>query len=301
MLAGTEPFFRFLRERESIRLRKEAGRPWPWTENPILREWKFTNVRRYHDRTTVELRNNFYEPNFYADRKDILLNCAIYRYFGTHEFASAVGWRSYANPGFEEIKDIAFRRLGAKQRVFTGAYVITNGGIAGAKPNVVIDMYLKNYYKKIPTLAEVPEIYGWQKMSEFMHPMPGFGGTGFMTKEVLLDTMLTNFWGDPMIDEHGRPQSRPKDYWQWTPVGPGSLRGAARVKGVYPGKLGKPATREVIMELTRSATDANLWPTEWGPLAPTDIQFQLCEFDKHERVRTGEGAPRSRYRKSAYA
>lgn len=301
MLAGTEPYFRFLRERESIRLRKETGRPWPWTENPILREWKFTNVRRYHDRTTVELRNRFYEPNFHADRKDILLNCAIYRYFGTHEFATAIGWRSYEDPGFEEIKDTAFRRLGAGKRVFTGAYVITNGGIPGAKPNVVVEMYLKNFYKRISTLAEIPELYGWQKMSMFMSSIPGFAGTGFMAKEVLLDTMLTNFWGNPMMDEHGRMQSRPKDYWEWTPVGPGSLRGAARVKGLYPEKLGFPATREVIMELTDSARHPDLWPAEWGLLAPTDIQFQLCEFDKYERVRTGEGAPRSRYRGRNYA
>ena len=34
----------------------------------------------------------------------------------------------------------------------------------------------------------------------------------------------------------------------------------------------------------------------WGILAPTDIQFQLCEFDKYLRVKLEEGRPRSRYK-----
>ena len=38
------------------------------------------------------------------------------------------------------------------------------------------------------------------------------------------------------------------------------------------------------------------WPEEWVELELHDIQFQLCEFDKYERVKHREGRPRSLYK-----
>ena len=40
-------------EREAIRLRKEAGRPLPWTDDPILATGRFCNVYREYDRRTL--------------------------------------------------------------------------------------------------------------------------------------------------------------------------------------------------------------------------------------------------------
>jgi hypothetical protein len=51
-LKPADTLWAYIEERERIRLRKEAGEPFPWTEDPILRAFKFTNVRRIHDRTT---------------------------------------------------------------------------------------------------------------------------------------------------------------------------------------------------------------------------------------------------------
>ena len=38
------------------------------------------------------------------------------------------------------------------------------------------------------------------------------------------------------------------------------------------------------------------WPKNYVDLELHDIQFQLCEFDKYERVINNEGRPRSKYR-----
>ena len=48
-------FFEFCAEREAIRLRREAGQPFPWTDNEILRDYRFTNINRKHDKGTVAL------------------------------------------------------------------------------------------------------------------------------------------------------------------------------------------------------------------------------------------------------
>jgi len=60
----------WIKERESIRKRKETGMPRPWTTDRILRDFKFCNVRREDDRVTqwfaANWRNEKYwdEPNF---------------------------------------------------------------------------------------------------------------------------------------------------------------------------------------------------------------------------------------------
>jgi len=47
-----EQFVWFIRERESIRKKKESGSPPPWTDDPFLQKYKFTNVWRQDDKTT---------------------------------------------------------------------------------------------------------------------------------------------------------------------------------------------------------------------------------------------------------
>lgn len=49
-------FFRFCRERESVRLKRDAGLPAPWSDDPILQRGRFLNVFREDDRGTKAVR-----------------------------------------------------------------------------------------------------------------------------------------------------------------------------------------------------------------------------------------------------
>jgi hypothetical protein len=276
-------FYAFIRERESIRLRREQGQPWPWTDDPILRQYKFTNVRREHDATSRALNAEFYHRHpcsVDTQRKQALLNCATFRYFGTIEFARALGWQQRFEP--DRIVGLASRRLATKQRVFTGAYVITNQGIKAPKEQVVVHHFLGPLWDKADWLVQVALAKNsWREVADRMATLQGFGGTGFMTKEVLLDTMqVPGFW----------PTPRPSDYWTWTPVGPGARRGLERVYGACPTDA---LRRELLWRL--HGLQIQEWSDNWGKLSPHDIQFQLCEFDKYERTRLGQGRPRSTY------
>lgn len=295
MLANrANAFFDYLTERENVRLRKEAGDSFPWTEDPILQTYKFTNVRRHHDRTSMELRNRFYGPNFHDDLKTVLMNCATFRYFGTYEFASAIGWQSYEDFDFDLIENTATERLENKERVFTGAYVITNQGISAPKQEVVVHYFLKALWKETPEIVDLAKkTRSWEKVAKRMIKINGFGGTGFMTKEVLLDTTYTGFW-DVVKKEGDNTFSYPADWNKWTPIGPGALRGAARVLG---DDTAKPVSNEKAFEVIMSLLELqDLFFYHDFKLSPTDIQFGLCEFDKYERVRLNQGRPRSKYR-----
>lgn len=298
-LANEKAFFSFVEEREQIRLRKEADLPYPWTEDQILRDYKFTNVHRHHDRTSRELRERFYNKQYNGDECSILMNAAFFRYFGTYEFASVVGWTEYGDMDddhWEEVKWEAADRLANKERVFTGAYVITNQGISAPKQEVVVDYFLKALHKAAPTLVDImSETGSWEDVATEMRKIQGFGGSGFMTKEILLDTTYTGFWPNKVEHPKDGMFSFPDDWDTWTPIGPGARRGAARVSGDDTAKpIKEDAAGEVIKEL-HFMQDLYL-PEEWDSLAPHDVQFQLCEFDKYERVRLGQGRPRSRYK-----
>jgi hypothetical protein len=104
-----------------------------------------------------------------------------------------------------------------------------------------------------------------------------------MAKETLLDTLYTDFW----------PSGRPADFNDWTPVGPGSKRGAARISG----SDRKSLSAEETLKLCREVYDMRdqYWPKDYVALDLTDIQFQFCEAQKYEKVRLGEGRPRSFY------
>jgi len=293
-------FFDYLNERESVRLRKEAGDFFPWTEDKILQTYKFTNVRRQHDKTSMMLRELFYKEHFNDNREAILLNCATFRYFGTYEFATEIGWtdwEDFTDVHWENVKETAADRLSNRERVFTGAYVITNQGISAPKQEVVVDYFRKSLQTNISEIiACAGSSDSWEKTAKIMMTINGFGGSGFMTKEILIDTTYTGFWGRYHEEPNELPLTFPRDWDTWTPIGPGALRGAARVSGNYAGKPFKnEQAMEVIMQLHHlqdSFFEHNF------KLSPTDIQFGLCEFDKYERVRLGQGRPRSRYHAS---
>ncbi len=290
MLPRAEAYFAFMVEREEIRLRKEAGLSilTDLTEDPILKEYKFTNVRRENDRTSKEFAE-FYKQHVTSTTRwdEILINCGIARYFGRSEFLLSLGWQTEFNP--DKIIRHAQRRKADGKPVFTGAYVITNQGISAPKEIVVVERFLVGLADEAERLIRVG-LYNnsWKEFIEHMMKLNGFGGSGFMAKEVTLDLIMATNWV-------------PSDWNTWSPSGPGARRGAARVTGIDEPKSSSgmvyfrsaEKTLEIMLELYELRHE--LWPVNFTQLRLTDIQFQLCEFDKYERVRLGQGRPRSRY------
>lgn len=278
-------FFSFLNEREEVRLRKNAGLPKPWTADPILQQYKFTNVNREHDRTTEWMRRFWTGPNILKSPEMQFFNCALFRYFGTIEFATAVRWQDTFDP--YHIKRCAKELVDQKLKCFTGAYVITNGGVKAPKQNVVVDMYLTPLYHHLPTLVTVAQTTNsWEAVHDHMRNLPGFGGTGFMTKEVLQDVIhgTTVFPGEPV------------DLNTWCPAGPGARRGLNCVYGrpLDASVSDSNATKEMLelFHLKDQYVSENVRALNMDLHC---IQFQLCEWAKYVKVREGLGRPRSRY------
>lgn len=281
----------YLNERESIRIKKENGEPRPWTNDPILGHFKFTNVLREQDYTTQAFLS-IYRENANASKWQKFRTAAVYRYFGTSEFANEVGFLSEWDPDWLYEKADAMVKQGKK--IFTSAYVITNGGISAPKHEVVIGHYLKPLLSSISMAALITNgPHSFQTLAEEMYGYAGFGGTGFMTKEVLSDYALQTRSFD--------------DAYSWSPVGPGALRGLAWVfpefrLGANGGKMDScaPKKDKAVRYLVQIGNDLNRYLAEATPkfghgLDLHGIQFALCEFDKYCRTKYIGGKPKVIY------
>jgi len=281
-----DDFYFFMTKREGIRLAKEQGKPRPWTDDPILQKYKFTNVKREHDWTTQQFSRWYRDHVPLSGRPEVyLFNCAVARYIGRWETVSALGWtENFSADTMAEFLE-SLERGG--NVIFTGAYVITNQGLRDTKINVVIRSFLQDLWDQKEEITEVAhQTDSWRATAKRMARITGYGGTGFMTKEILLDTMLTEgFWPNG---------EKPADFNQWSPAGPGARRGLNRLFGR---RLEKNIVPKQALEEMQEIYEYrhNFWPLGWVGLDLSDIQFQLCEFDKYERVRLGEGRPRSTY------
>lgn len=84
-------FTYFIRERYKIHLKKDFyGKNKPWTKDPILNEYRFTNIRREHDFETRYLIQNVSENEFLSYRQK-LLNTVLFRLFNKHETFEIMG------------------------------------------------------------------------------------------------------------------------------------------------------------------------------------------------------------------
>jgi hypothetical protein len=297
--APIDRLVRWVREREAIRARKERGDAFPWTDDPILREWRFCNVRREDDRVTRWIDANIRRPHASHPHLWLML-CAARQinWPGTLAFLmgdpdGAVEERMYPSawpdsPSFEPsemgeaMDDIA--SMGMK--VFTGAYIITAPQTKGSK--------------KTTHVAEVTLGALWRDREKFASHLEGTRtGVGPAT---LRNTagLLQQYsgWGpflahQAVVDMRHTPLlSGAPDAETWTAAGPGSTRGLNRLLGHA--AIERPFAemvflREVTMlrEVIRCRTGMSL--------DASDVQNCLCEFDKYERVRLGEGEPRARY------
>lgn len=289
-------FWAYIFERESIRLRKDAGQPWPWTKNPILQKYKFTNVNRDNDRTTRNLLRLYSTAiKKGEDPRVVLLNCALYRYFGTSEMAAALGWtRTWRAHDIARVEDIAADKKARGERVFTGAYII-HPDMDGGPKETHVTRFVSALWKKALAITYTMEMESsWRAGFEVMKTCHGFGGDGFMAKEILSDYLLCL----PLM---GR--SLPDDAATWTPIGPGARRGLNRIFE-RPTLDRSAPVEQLVAEVgtLRAFVNKRIANVTWKPspaLTAHDIQFCLCEFDKYERVRLGQGRPRSLYHRRA--
>jgi len=261
-------FNNYMIERHSIYERRDEGQAYPWTDDPILKEYSFCNVYRELDRVTIWIRENWREP--YADHPNLPFAMAMARQINWPDTLEEIGFPEHWNP--ERIKAIMQGRLNRKEKVYTGAYMLT-GTLGGTKVEQTIDKILTPLYEMPPRIINNSLEETWKRYL----PYPGF--SGFMAYEVVTDL------------RHTKHLENAEDIMTWANPGPGAKRGLNRIHGR---ELEKSIPKaQLINEMKELLDLCNMAPL---PLEMRDIEHCLCEFDKYERVRLGQGKPRAKYK-----
>ncbi len=268
-------FFDFINERHFIFVRRAGGGHPPWTSDPILKKHRFTNVFRELDRVTVWIRENWREP--YADHPNLWFAMAMARQINWPDTLADIGFPEKWQP--RRVVHAIERRRIQGQKAYTSAYMLT-GGWKGSKANWTVRGILDPLYRDPPSLH--PD----QSLEHAFHMFKGRPGFGpFLSYEVVTDLRHTRYLQDA------------PDIMTWANAGPGAIRGLHRVWG-RPLKKRKrlvavprpePERALAEMRLLLSASLVGYLGLHVPKLELRDIEHSLCEFDKYERARLGQG------------
>lgn len=279
----TKEFFAFIKERHAIYERRQAGKPKPWTKDPILQQYRFCNMYRELDTVTIWIRENWRES--WADDPNVWFAMVVARVVNwpdsLYELAAAMskgGAITWQPKTF--VREMDARKTRG-EKVWTGAYMIH----ADAAPGLSKAAY---YAERVLTplwdaRKEGSKVFS-SSLSEAHQWLMQFRDMGsFMAAQVVADVKYT-----PMLADA-------KDWWTWAAPGPGSLRGLSRVEfGDLGTKYSNEAWRASLADL-KAQIDPMLAKAGMPKMHAQDLQNCLCEFDKHSRVKNGEGRPRSLY------
>lgn len=275
-LTPLERFAYWINERESIRLKKEAGEPRPWTNDKILDTYRFCNVVRIEDKVSQWLLSNWYKP--YFDHHHIIAACAIARFFNKPESLAKITDLVFNRrfPSLPEIK-VVLRNAKLKGPVFNGAYIVSGQGDGSDKIETVI-IHIKRLEDR---LMDKPTFHTMQEAWSYLCECTGFAS--FMAGQVVADLRWarSGTWVD-------------KD--DWAPMGPGSRRGINRLCNV---SVKSPLIQSQFLEKLKSlklTVAVKLPQLLTNRMEMMDWQNTLCEIDKYERALWDEGRPKQLYR-----
>ena len=267
-------FWKWINDRHMIYLNKEVEKlPFPWIDDPIFQEYKFTNAFRELDRGTLALRNLLRYTN---SAEDLAFNIIWYRSFNRYEHAKDIGvcWGPFR---MDQLSYKLKRKDTRGHKIFTSAHMTV--GKAGVRK---IDYALECIAKIDEGIRFIVDVCRLQKsLSSVFDIIKEYNFYGpFIAYEIVTDFR----WYPQLLADAD-------DIMTWANIGPGCARGLRR--------LGLPVQLSSLEYLLAKAHHDK---SVLGAHVPIDkiemreIEHSLCEFDKYERVRTGVGQPRERYR-----
>lgn len=290
-----EPIWYWVRERESVRLKKEAGELTPWTDDPILRAYRFCCVRREDDRVTTWVRERVRDR--FADHPDLWFMLCLARIVNWPDTLVELLSRPGAWPGHEgfslELLGAALEGRAARgDKVFTGAYIVSAPSIKGTKKTTFVahrtlGALWRDREKLAPLFApDRPDPVNVDErrintLRSAHRALTRYDGWGpFLAYQAVVDMRFCR-----------NLLAAAPDVPTWAAAGPGTVRGLHRAHGraISAALSQERALGEMlpIFEACERVTGVSI--------DLSDVPNLLCETDKYLRVKRGEGAPRARY------
>lgn len=277
-------FWQFAHERQSIWHRRfREGRIQPWTDDPVLAAYRFTNVHRELDAGTIVLLERVQSRN--ASLEALVFNTMLYRVF--NNYAAWVECDPFCHitaeidGAFERLRD----RWTAKRTIFTTAWTLGRLPYAG---NDRLDK-VRTAIRDWDTYATTRALYDSHSLIEAAKILAGQKLIGsFTAYQIALDMsyIMPNFTDDeplPMFEV-----------------------GTGKDLTVHPSGSGSALLQlDTTVDALRESQDAELAARrlDWGAVAwegkprltMADIEHTLCEFMKYTKMSDGRTRGQRKY------
>jgi hypothetical protein len=281
MTMDTARLLYWMAERERIRLLRAAGQPAPWSNDPILRDWSFTNVRREDDRVTRWVATHWREPH--SDDPDLWFAMVVAVFVNWPGTLAEIGFPVPWQP--DHFRAVMADRAQRGEQLYGGAYRIH----ADRRYPTTAEYQIREVFNPLWRAREYLRPQAEETLSRYCSRLGerhGFGG-GFMPGQVIAYLKYT----PPLRDA--------SDWMSFAVSGPGSRAGLSRIIGLPPTNdwVCRTSWRTVFDQL-REAIAPDLAAIGLADLHAQDLQSCLCELNKYERVRLQQGHPRRRFRPS---
>jgi hypothetical protein len=273
---GIKRLFQFIKARHGVYLARASGKAKPWTKDPILQRYRFCNVFRENDKVTIWISDNWRGPH--ALEPDLWFAMAVARWNNHPDTLAEIGYPVPWKP--HRFIEACKSRQARGEKVWTGAYMIGTQGNKKDKACFIADDVLTPLWRD---RAKLRPRKG-DTLASFAARVVAVKNQGrFMVGQMIADTKYAT---KILMDA--------EDWATWAISGPGSRRGLNRVMGREVDQHWNDAEWKEHLDYVHRQVYDKL-PPNLKLIHAQDLQNCLCEFDKYERVRLGEGKPRSLY------
>lgn len=299
--------YNFIKRRYIIHLRKDVlKQDPPWTKDPVLLEFRFTNIRREHDRESKWLIENI-ATNPKLCYEDKLLNCILFRLYNKHETSELISMpiefygkygHSWDPEWYRGLFEAALKE-DPKRIFFTGAFI--TGGLKRAlkwylpkdDPKNSMEMRMLWFMKVIIDDGVVDKIKAAKNQEKVFKILCSYDGLGeFLSYQIFVDmTYIPEF---PFSEN------------EFTVAGPGCKMGLNYLFEDRDGMSYEECLFWLRENLDRLFVE--VLGKDWDPkkvfwdLPEEDRCFNVmslencfCELSKYIRAKDGTGRPRKKY------
>ena len=273
----TQALFEFMRERHAIYQRRMQGKPKPWTKDKILQQYRFCNIYRELDTVTQWIGKNWRLPH--RNDPNLWFAMCVARLVNWPDTLQALGYPvPWSLKHFLE----TMRERSEGGKAWGGAYIVSTNGNEMEKADYIGSRVLGPLWKDCEKISKAYEIVDW--LEGFHYVLQQYVGLGsFLAAQVVADC------------KYVEPLRSTSDWHTWAASGPGSRRGLNRVCEFPTDDGWQEKCWLQHLQVLHKNIEPLVKKAGMPRLHAQDLQNCLCEFDKYERTRLGEGRPRSKY------
>jgi len=278
-----ETYWRFAAERLAMFYRRLAGEPAPWTEDPILKVYRFTNTYRAADRVSQYLIG---EVQYRSDRptapRELFFRTLMFKIFNRIDTWEALerqlGPLELERVGFEAIDAVLHRLLACGQKIYSAAYIMPAPAFGHARKHTNhLALLARMLDDRLPD--RLRQARSLQSAYELILGYPGLGP--FLAFQYAVDLNYSE-----LLDF---------DESDFVVAGPGALDGIAKCFSNTDRRTAEAVIHWVCerQDVEFQARGIEFHGLYGRRLQPIDCQNLFCEISKYARVAHPEITGRS--------